>query len=74
MNTNIKQIDTKQYALITGGTGGLGLATARYLANQGWGVYAADCNQDALDALTDERNIEPLFMDVTNTESGTHFL
>lgn len=56
-------------ALITGGTGGLGLATCRYLVTQGWQVFAADNNQSALDALNHEKNITPIFMDVTCAES-----
>ncbi|MGI9277574.1 MAG: SDR family NAD(P)-dependent oxidoreductase [Endozoicomonas sp.] len=58
----------KKTALITGGTGGLGLATARFLVEKGWQVYAADANQAALDSL-DSPGITPLFMDVTQTES-----
>lgn len=56
-------------ALITGGTGGLGLATSRYLVSQGWQVFAADSNKVALDALTVESGITPLFMDVTQDDS-----
>ncbi len=56
-------------ALLTGGTGGLGLATARYLVEQGWQVYAADNNREALAKLEDEQGIKPLFMDVTDRQS-----
>ncbi len=62
-------LGSQKTALITGGTGGLGLATARYLVSQGWHIFAADCNQQALDALKQEDNITPLFMDVSDASS-----
>jgi len=59
----------KKHVLITGGTGGLGLATAQHLVSQGWHVFAADCNQDALDALENSEGITPVFLDVTSADS-----
>lgn len=62
-------LGSQKRALITGGTGGLGLATAHYLVKQGWHVFTADCNQQALDKLSQEDNITPLFMDVSERNS-----
>lgn len=62
-------INNKRCAFITGGTGGLGLATSRHLVAQGWHVFVADNNQEALDALANESNISPVYMDVTNRKS-----
>ncbi len=59
----------KKSALITGAAGGLGLALVRHLAQQGWQVFAADCDQKGLDTLQGQAGIIPVFMDVTNTES-----
>jgi NAD(P)-dependent dehydrogenase (short-subunit alcohol dehydrogenase family) len=59
----------KQYALVTGGTGGLGLATAQFLVTQGWKVYVADSNQQALNLLENKTDITPLLMDVTQSTS-----
>jgi NAD(P)-dependent dehydrogenase (short-subunit alcohol dehydrogenase family) len=41
-------------ALITGGTSGLGLATARRFASEGAHVYITGRRQDALEAAIDE--------------------
>lgn len=59
----------KKTVLVTGGTGGLGLATSRYLVSQGWQVFVADCNEQALQALHNETSLIPLMMDVTSTAS-----
>ena len=69
MNTPAAALDTRPVALITGATGGLGLALVRHLVRQGWHVFAADCNPGGLDALRSESNITPLMMDVTQTAS-----
>jgi len=55
-------------ALITGGAGGLGLATAKYMADRGWRVYAADYNKEELDQLQ-YRNVVPIQVDVSSDES-----
>lgn len=57
-------------ALITGGAGGLGFATAKYLVEHGWTVYAADYNKEALDKIKYE-NIFPVQVDISNDESIT---
>lgn len=64
-----RAIDTTPVVLITGATGGLGLALVRHLVREGWHVFAADCDAKALDALRQERGITALMMDVTQTAS-----
>jgi len=59
----------KKSALITGGTGGFGLALTRHLVKHGWQVFAADCDSAGLDALNNQNGITPVFIDVTKTES-----
>ncbi len=54
--------------LITGGAGGLGFASAKYLADRGWLVYAADYNKDTLDSIKC-KNIIPIQVDITNKDS-----
>ena len=56
-------------AVVTGGCGGLGLALTKLLAGNGWRVFAADCDKSSLAALSGEPNVDPLFMDVTDSES-----
>ncbi len=56
-------------AIVTGGCGGLGLALTERLASSGWRVFAADCNESGLAALADEPNVDPLYMDVTSSDS-----
>lgn len=67
--TATKPLDTTPVALITGATGGLGLALVRYLVREGWHVFAADCDAKGLEALKSEKQITPLMMDVTQTAS-----
>jgi NAD(P)-dependent dehydrogenase (short-subunit alcohol dehydrogenase family) len=59
----------KKAALITGGTGGFGLALTRHLVQHGWQVFAADCNKAGLEALKNQDSVTPVFIDVTKTES-----
>lgn len=59
----------KKTVLITGGTGGLGLATARFLVSQQWQVLVADCIEEKLTPLKDESGLTPIFMDVTDSKS-----
>ena len=56
-------------ALITGATGGLGKATCEYLVENGWQVFAADFDRDALAKMEGQPNITPVFIDVTDTQS-----
>jgi len=54
---------------ITGGAGGLGGATARFLAKRGWHVFAADFVDEALEKIGKETNITPIHLDVTDAAS-----
>jgi NAD(P)-dependent dehydrogenase (short-subunit alcohol dehydrogenase family) len=60
---------SKKTVFITGGAGGLGGATARYLAERDWEVFAADFVEEALELIGKEKNITPVHLDVTNRES-----
>lgn len=59
----------KKTVFITGGAGGLGGATARYLAEREWQVFAADFAEDALEVIGKEPGITPVHLDVTDTAS-----
>ena len=61
--------NTNKTAVVTGACGGLGLALTRLLADRGWRVFAADCDERGLAELADEPNVEPILIDVTNSES-----
>lgn len=61
--------NTNKTAVVTGACGGLGLALTRLLADRSWRVFAADCDERGLAELAHEPNVEPLFIDVTNSES-----
>lgn len=54
---------------ITGAGGGLGGATARYLAERDWTVFAADFDAKALKALDGFKNIVTVQLDVTDAAS-----
>lgn len=56
-------------AFITGAAGGLGLTLTRLLADEGWVVFAADCNPGALNALDGAANIVTIPIDVTDSAS-----
>lgn len=60
---------SQKNAFITGGTGGLGGATSRYLAARGWHVFAADFDQKTLDTIAGIENITPVLIDVMDTDS-----
>ncbi len=67
--TSKKSAKNKKSVFITGGAGGLGGATARYLAERNWRVFAADCVEDALELIGKEKHITPLHLDVTDRDS-----
>ena len=59
----------KKTALVTGGAGGLGGVTSRLLADNGWHVFVADFDDNALNEFSDNKTFTPLKIDVTQTES-----
>lgn len=63
-----KRSNTKT-VFITGAGGGLGGATARYLAERDWQVFAADFDARALKALAAEVDVTPVQLDVTDAAS-----
>jgi NADP-dependent 3-hydroxy acid dehydrogenase YdfG len=59
-------MSTREYAVITGASSGIGAATARLLAKNGYHVIAAARRTDRLDALAQEDSaIEAFKLDVT---------
>jgi NAD(P)-dependent dehydrogenase (short-subunit alcohol dehydrogenase family) len=66
-----KQMDKKmtKTAVITGATGGLGKATSEHLLAHGWQVVVADFDREALAAMEGQKNVTPVFVDVSDTNS-----
>lgn len=64
-----KSAKSKKTVFITGGAGGLGGATARYLAERDWEVFAADFVEEALAVIGKEKHITPVKLDVTDRGS-----
>jgi NAD(P)-dependent dehydrogenase (short-subunit alcohol dehydrogenase family) len=59
---------TNRSVVITGAAGGLGSATVRRLARNGWRVFAADLDTPALHGLATP-NVTPIALDVTDEAS-----
>lgn len=59
----------KRTAVVTGASSGIGAATARSLAHQGFHVICAARRMDRLEELADEINGEAVSLDVTSNES-----
>lgn len=63
-------MSTREYAVITGASSGIGAATATLLAENGYHVIAAARRKDRLDALAQShQNIEAVQLDVTDQAS-----
>jgi len=63
-------MSTREYAVITGASSGIGAATATLLAENGYHVIAAARRKDRLDALAQShQNIEAVQLDVTDQGS-----
>ncbi|AFH89939.1 SDR family oxidoreductase [Corynebacterium pseudotuberculosis] len=60
-------------AIVTGGSSGIGEATARALASDGWYVIVAARRMDRLRRIASEIGGEAIQLDVTSDESVAHF-
>lgn len=56
----------KKWVLVTGAASGIGKAAAELLAENGFGVYAADISPETPGASRQENNIQPVRLDITD--------
>ncbi|OXT02787.1 2-deoxy-D-gluconate 3-dehydrogenase [Notoacmeibacter marinus] len=56
-------------AVVTGGTRGIGVGVAKWLANEGWSVIAASASQSELDAFAPDDRMVVRSLDVTDQNS-----
>lgn len=63
METNVKTV------LVTGGSGGIGAATARLLCDAGMTVYAASRSGKAPEGYSQNANMIPVVMDVNDAQA-----
>lgn len=64
---------TEKIAVVTGASSGIGAASARALAGDGWRVIAAARRKDRLDKLAQEIGCDARVLDVTSQESVDEF-
>ena len=60
---------TKEIIVVTGAFTGIGLATVKLLAQQGYIVYGSVRTAGAAGQFADDPNLKPLLMDVTDESS-----
>jgi NADP-dependent 3-hydroxy acid dehydrogenase YdfG len=63
----------QKIAVVTGASSGIGEASARHLAKEGFKVYVGARRLDRLQKLAEEINAVPLELDVASSESVTAF-
>ncbi len=62
-------MENKGTALVTGGTSGIGLATARGLVSAGWRVVVCGRRADLVEQLSDAHGLDGVVCDVTDPQS-----
>ena len=64
---------TRKSAVVTGASTGIGEATARQLAAEGWKVFAVARRADRLQTLAHETGVTPVAADISNDEDVADF-
>ena len=65
----LRRVSENKVAVVTGGSAGIGEATCRALASDGWEVVVAARRVDLCEALADEIGGRAIHLDVTDPES-----